>query len=145
MEIYGVPVVHETYGDVIINFTSKQTGTGPTPETVRHYNAVATPDGKAIPEGGEKTYIKARGARYATVWIHYYDLEGNELGEKQVFEKASYRSRVGHVYVNNVDPSATPMPGPNPTPDPSDPAPDPGDPAPDPGDPTPDPEDSPTP
>ena len=110
VEIYGVPVVHEEYGDVILNFTSKQTGSGGTPGTRTVYGDTA-PDGTHVPEGGSYTYVQARGAKYADVWIHYYDLEGNELCDKQLFEKASYRARTGIVYVNTPDPA-------DPTPDP---------------------------
>jgi hypothetical protein len=118
VEFYGPPVVHEEYGEVIIDFTSKQTGTGPTPKTVKHYGATSAPDGTPIAPGKSYTYIHARGARYADVWIHYYDLEGNELCDKELFEKASYRSSVGHVYINDNDPAATPKPGTS-TPDPT--------------------------
>lgn len=115
VEFYGTPVVHEEYGEVILDFTSKQTGTGPTPKTVKHYGATSAPDGTSIAPGKSYTYIHARGAKYADVFIHYYDLEGNELRDKELYEEASYRSSVGHVYVNDADPDATPKPTEKPT------------------------------
>ena len=99
VELYGVPVVHETYGDVILDFTSRQTSTGTTPGTNIVYAAKA-PDGHVLSPGESYSYVKARGARYANVYIHYYDLNGVELCDKALFEKASYRSRTGVTYMH---------------------------------------------
>ncbi len=98
-EIYGPTVVHETYGDVILDFEGKKTGTGATPATINYYNQKKTPDGDTIPEGGKVVYRDARAAVYCRAYIIYRDLTGKEL-EKKVLYNDSYNSFTGQVYHN---------------------------------------------
>ena len=120
VEIYGPPVVHPEYGEILLHFSSDKTGTGATPETIYHYNATTTPDGESIGAGKSKTYVQARGSTTATVYIHYLKPDGTEI-KKDLLYKTSYRAYKGQVYVNGPDPSipvVTPTPVPEPTPEP---------------------------
>ncbi len=123
VEIYGTPVVHSEYGDVILHFTSKNTGTGAKPETIYHYNATATPDGEAIAPGKSREYVQARGSTTAVVYIHYLKPDGTEIKSEELY-RTSYRAYKGQVYCNYPDPSvpvATPPPEPtDTTPEPTD-------------------------
>lgn len=112
VEIYGTPVKDATYGDVILTYESKRGGTGTTPPTDYFYNAAATPDGTPIAPGASVTYREARGATSATAYKIIKDLQGKEL-KKDVFEKHTYRSYTGQVYVNGPDPAAPVVPDPN--------------------------------
>ncbi len=126
VETYGPPVVHPEHGEVLLHFTSERTGTGPTPETIYHYNATSTPDGESIGAGRSVTYVQARGSTTAVVYIHYLRLDGTEIKKVELY-KTSYRAYKGQVYVNGPDPSIpvvtpTPVPSeptPAPTPEPS--------------------------
>ncbi len=104
VEIYGTPVVDATYGDVILTYTSDKGGTGATPGTEVYYNSETAPDGTPIAPGASHEYRKARGSTSATSYIHILDLQGNEL-HKETYEKCTYRSYTGQVYVNGPDPS----------------------------------------
>jgi len=118
VEIYGTPVVDATYGDVILNYTSKRGGTSAAPATEYYYNSPAAPDGTPIAPGKSYEYRKARGSTSATSYVHILDLEGNEL-HKEEYEKCTYRSYTGQVYVNGPDPAAPVVPPvvePTPTP-----------------------------
>lgn len=113
VEIYGTPVVDPTHGDVILTYESKRGGTGATPATDYFYNAVATPDGTPITPGASVTYREARGSTSATAYKIIKDLQGKELS-RDVFEKHTYRSYTGQVYVNGPDPSIPVIPVPDP-------------------------------
>lgn len=102
-EVYGPTVVHETHGDVILDFTGKTTGGGGAPGTDIIYGAV-TPDGTPVPPGGSVEYVKARGATYAAATIHYLDLTGKEL-ESKLFYNTQYRAYRGKIYVNDAPPA----------------------------------------
>lgn len=118
VEIYGPPVVHPEYGEILLHFTSEKTGTGATPETVYYFNKTTTPDGEAIPAGKSVTYVQARGSTTATAYIHYLKLDGTKI-KTEVLYKTSYRAYKGQVYCNYPDPSIpvpTPTPAPTPTP-----------------------------
>ncbi len=112
VEIYGTPVVDPTYGDVILTYESKRGGTGATPATEYFYNAAATPDGTAIAPGASVAYREARGATSATAYKIIKDLQGKELSKTE-FEKHTYRSYTGQVYVNGPDPAVPVVPDPN--------------------------------
>lgn len=115
VEIYGTPVVDPTYGDVILTYTSDRGSTGATPGTEVYYNSPAAPDGTPIGAGASYEYRKARGSTSATSYIHIKDLQGNEL-HKETYEKCTYRSYTGQVYVNGPDPATIPVePDPPPT------------------------------
>jgi len=120
VEIYGTPVVDATYGDVILTYTSKRRGTSAAPETIYYYNSPAAPDGTPIAPGASYEYRKARGSTSAISYIHILDLQGNELHE-EVYEKCTYRSYTGQVYVNGPDPNAPPVVEPTPQPTGTDP------------------------
>ena len=107
VEIYGTPVVDATYGDVILTYTSEKGGTGATPGTEVYYNSPAAPDGTPISAGASYEYRKARGSTSATSYIHILDLQGKEV-HKETYEKCTYRSYTGQVYVNGPDPAAAP-------------------------------------
>ena len=107
VEIYGTPVVDATYGDVILTYTSEKGGTGATPGTEVYYNSPAAPDGTPISAGASYEYRKARGSTSATSYIHILDLQGKEV-HKEIYEKCTYRSYTGQVYVNGPDPAAAP-------------------------------------
>jgi vancomycin resistance protein YoaR len=121
VEIYGTPVVDPNYGEVILHFTSKKASTGTVPETVTYYNQTQTPDGEAIPAGGQKTYVVARASTTATVYIHYYKLDGTEI-KSEKYDTAKYPAITGKVYANKPDPAAVPTPGPSTSPETSPPA-----------------------
>lgn len=104
-EIYGPAVVHETYGDVILDFEGKQTGKGPMPGTNHYYNRTQTPDGTPITEGTKVVYVEARAATYCRAYIIYRDLTGKEL-EKKVFYDDTYRAFTGQIYYNYSEGSA---------------------------------------
>jgi hypothetical protein len=121
VEIYGTPVVDPTYGDVILNFTSKKTSTGSVPGTTYFYNQTATPGGDSITAGKSVTYVEARASTTAIVYIHYLKLDGTEIESKQSYTH-KYPSIKGKVYCNYPDPNApvvTPTPPPSSTPVPS--------------------------
>lgn len=115
IEIYGTLPVHEEYGPVIYDFSSKKSSTGATPEYTYVYNAATTPDGEPITVGGQDTYVRSRPQTKARVYIHILDLEGNELTDKQHLFTATYKAYKGVIYVNGPDPTATPTPGPSTT------------------------------
>ncbi len=120
VEVYGTPVVDPTYGDVILTYESKRGGTGATPPTEYFYNSATTPDGTAIAPGASVQYRDARGATSATAYKIIKDLQGKELSRTE-FEKHTYRSYTGQVFVNGPDPAAPLAPDPNapPVPDPA--------------------------
>ncbi|MFA5676289.1 MAG: VanW family protein [Christensenellales bacterium] len=101
-EIYGPTVVHETYGDVILDFDGKETGTGPEPATKHFYNSTVTPDGKPITEYKSVVFVKPRAATYCRAYIIYRDLTGKEL-EKKTFYDDSYRAFIGQIYYNHPE------------------------------------------
>lgn len=105
IEIYGTLPVHEEYGPVIYDFSSRKSSTGGTPEYTYVYNATATPDGKSISPGESKRYVKSRPQTKAKVYIHILDLEGNELKDKEYLFTATYKAYKGIYYVNGPDPS----------------------------------------
>lgn len=111
VEIYGPPMVHETHGPVILNFTSKKTGTGATPGT-DEVVAPQTPDGKPVPVGGRVSYVTPRPSTSAAVYIHYLDLSGTELDSK-LYYNTSYRQYRGKVFINppEVHEPEQPQPG----------------------------------
>lgn len=109
VEMYGTPVVDATYGDVILTYTSDRGGTGAAPATEYYYNSPAAPDGTPIAPGASYEYRKARGSTSATSFIHILDLQGNEL-HKETYEKCTYRSYTGQVYVNGPDPAIPVVP-----------------------------------
>ena len=98
-EIYGPPVVHETFGEIILHFEGRWTGSGAMPGTSYFYNRTQTPDGTPIPFNTNVTYRPARAATYATATKHYLDLTGKEL-KKEEFQKNTYPSFTGQVYCN---------------------------------------------
>jgi vancomycin resistance protein YoaR len=114
VEIYGTPVVDPKYGEVILHFTSKKSSTGTVPETITYYNQTQTPDGEAIGAGKSKTYVQARASTTATIYIHYYKLDGTEITSEK-YDTAKYPSITGKIYMNGPDPNATPTPTPEPS------------------------------
>jgi vancomycin resistance protein YoaR len=111
VEIYGTPVVDAKHGDVILTYYSKRGGTAETPPNEYYYNFAAAPDGTVIAPGASYEYRVARGATSATSYIRILDLQGNMLEEKQ-YDKCTYRSYTGQIYVNGPDP-AVPVVDPN--------------------------------
>ena len=109
VEIYGPPVVHPEYGEIILHYTSEKTSTGSVPGTTTYYNQTQTPDGEAIPAGKSRTYVQARASTTATVYIHYYRLDGT-LIKTEKFYTHKYPAIEGKVYVNGPDPSTIPTP-----------------------------------
>jgi vancomycin resistance protein YoaR len=105
VEIYGPPVVNEKYGEVILDFTSEVTAETELPETIVHYKAAQTPDGKPIDPGDSKLYIHPRKGTTAQVYIHYLSPDGTELGSKKLYT-AKYPKIIGEKYVNDI-----PQPG----------------------------------
>lgn len=103
VEIYGPPVVHETYGEVILDFSSEVTKRTELPDTEVHYRAVATPDGKPIEPGASKVFIQPRRGTTAQVYIHYISPDGRELGAEKLYA-AEYPKITGEKYVNDVPP-----------------------------------------
>lgn len=101
VEIYGPPVVHEKYGEAILDFSSEVTERTEMPETKVYYRAAKTPDGKPIAPGASRTYKKARRGTTAQVYIHYISLDGKELEVKK-FYVARYPKIKGEKYVNDV-------------------------------------------
>ncbi len=112
IEVYGTPVVDPKHGDVILTYYSKRGGTGATPPNEFYYNSPTAPDGTVIAPGASYEYRVARGATTATSYIRILDLQGNVLEENQ-YEKVTYRSYTGQIYVNGPDPAAPVVPDPN--------------------------------
>ncbi len=113
VEIYGPPVVHPEYGEIILHYTSEKTSTGKVPETITYYNQTRTPDGEAIPPGKAVTYVQARASTTAVIYKHYYKLDGT-LIKTEKFDTHKYPAITGKVYVNGPDPSTIPTPTPTP-------------------------------
>ena len=116
VEIYGTPVVDETYGEIILHYTSEKSSTGTVPETIYYYNQTQTPDGDAIGAGKSTTYVQARASTTATVYIHYWKLDGSEI-KSEKYDTAKYPAIKGKVYCNYPDPNAAPEPSPTPSPE----------------------------
>ncbi len=105
VEIYGPTVVDPEFGDVILTYESERGSTGEKPITEYYYNMATTPDGTPIAPGASVTYREARGATSSTAYIIKMDLQGNRLS-RDIFDKHTYRSYTGQVYVNGPDPNA---------------------------------------
>lgn len=119
VEIYGPPVVDDTYGDVILDFSFMDGGTfGEAVMTYIYNTAKAPEDGTVIPPGGQYTYAQARLGKKVTTYIHYLSPDGTELGKKE-FHSYSWPPKNGRTYVYGQDPAlATPTPPPAVTPTP---------------------------
>ena len=115
IEVYGSPIIHEVYGPIIYDFSSRRTGTGEAPEYTYIYDTPVAPDGEVIPEGGSYRYIKSRGKTTARAYMHILDLLGNELIEKEHMFTATYKAYTGVYYVNGPAPTPSPTPEPSPT------------------------------
>ncbi|MBT7123497.1 MAG: VanW family protein, partial [Clostridia bacterium] len=117
IEIYGSPLIHEEFGPIIYDFSSRRTGTGEAPEYTYIYDTPVAPDGEVIAPGESYRYIKSRGKTTARAYMHILDLEGNELIEKEQMFTATYKAYTGVYYVNDPAPPE-PTEEPTPTPDP---------------------------
>ena len=112
VEMYGVPVVDEKYGDVILDFSSRNERKGPEPATIDFYGFETTPQGDSIPVGGSVEYVKPRRSTTIDAYKHILNLNGEEL-EEVFFETVKYPSYTGKRYWNTPDPAlATPTPDP---------------------------------
>jgi len=121
VEVYGPPVVIEEYGEVILDFSSRDGGTFGTADMNYVYNATKAPDGTVLAPGQSYTYAKPQVGRKVTTYIHYLSLTGDELAVKE-FHKYTWNPRPGTTYVNGPDP-ATVKPTPTPAPEPTSPPP----------------------
>ncbi len=103
VEVYGPPVTDETYGQVILDFSSEITDRTDMPETEKHYNAAETPDGDPIEPGKSVLFVKPRRGTTAQVYKNFISLDGKELGKKK-FYTAKYPKLTGHEYINDAPP-----------------------------------------
>jgi len=116
VEVYGPPVVTEEYGEVILDFSSKDGGTFGNPGMNYVYNATKAPDGKVLAPGQSYTYAQPQVGRKVTTYIHYLSLTGEELAVKE-FHSYTWNPRPGTTYVNGPDPATLPQtPAPPPEP-----------------------------
>lgn len=122
VEVYGPPVVHDKYGEVILNFSFKDGGTFGSAKMTFIYNVKEGPGGKKLAPGQSFEYAQARPGRKVETFIHYLSLDGKELAKKS-FHKYSWNPKDGKTYVNGPDPATvTPTPPPvTPTPGPTQP------------------------
>jgi vancomycin resistance protein YoaR len=107
VEVYGPPVVNETYGEVILDFTSTDGGSYGTPGMQIVYNTPASPDGKPIAPGASYVYAQARQGRSVKTFIHYLSADGTELGSED-FHSYKWAPINGITYVNGPPPPGTP-------------------------------------
>lgn len=107
VEIYGPPVVDETYGEVILDFTYVDGGYYGTPAMQVIYNSPATPDGTPIAANASYVYAQARQGRIVETYIHYLSLDGTELGS-DTFHNYKWAPINGITYVNAAPPAGTP-------------------------------------
>ncbi|MGI5918659.1 MAG: VanW family protein [Christensenellales bacterium] len=117
VEVYGPPVVTEEYGEVILDFSSKDGGTFGNPGMNYVYNATKAPNDKVLAPGESYTYAQPRVGRKVTTYIHYLSLTGEELAVKE-FHSYTWNPRNGTTYVNGSDPATLPKPTPPPVPAP---------------------------
>ncbi len=112
VEMYGAPIVHETYGEIILDFSFKDLGHSGSGSMTTYYNSPTTPDGKAVPAGGSVEYAKARSGRKVQTYIHYLALDGTELAKDELYYHY-YKPVNGRTYFNGPNPAlATPTPAP---------------------------------
>jgi hypothetical protein len=107
VEVYGQPVVDETYGDVILDFSSVDGGSYGTPAMQMVYNTPVAPDGTAIAPNASYVYAKARQGRSVQTYIHYLSLNGVELA-KEEFHSYKWAPINGTTYINAAPPAGTP-------------------------------------
>lgn len=125
VEVYGQTVVDPRYGDVILDFSSKDLGSyGGAPVMSYVYNATVAPDGKTIQPGKSVVYAESRPGKKAQTYRHILSLDGTEL-KAEKFTQFQWRPINGTTYINGPDPAKLP-PEPSPSqsaePSPSGPA-----------------------
>ncbi len=111
VEIYGQPVVHPAYGDVILTYDFDDLGKSGTAVRSTYYNQTQTPDGKAIPWNTSAEFGVMHNGRKVQTYRHYYAADGTKLGDEK-FEYHYYKPVNGGTYCNypETGPVATPAP-----------------------------------
>lgn len=109
VEIYGQTVKDPELGDVILNFSFKDGGTFGTPTMRYVYNTAIAPDQTIIAPGESYEYAKNRYGRTVETFIHYLDLNGNEL-KVESFHNYKWNPFNGMTYVNAPDPATITLP-----------------------------------
>jgi vancomycin resistance protein YoaR len=104
VEIYGPPVIDDELGPVILNFSSESGGYYGSPSMIYYYNMSVAPDDTVIAPGQSYVFAKARKGQKVQTYIHYLDLEGNELkvNKDHYYEWPPIN---GKTYVNGPDPA----------------------------------------
>ena len=111
VEVFGAPLSH----GYTVDFTNTLIRTIPAGRTVYHYNSPTTPDGKAIPENGQRTWVLEHNGAVWEVHKLYIDSDGDVVSRK-FFSKTTYDAFTGVIYVNGPDPATvTPSPPPETT------------------------------
>lgn len=100
VSIYGPPM------DYTVDFRSEKVATDEeSPEILYVYNTDTAPDGTIIPRSGSYQYANSRAGMTFNVYKTRYDLDGNEI-DTVLYEKTTYASIEGKVYVNGPEPDA---------------------------------------
>ena len=101
VEVYGSLPVDPTYGeDVIYDFRSDNVRRYGSPGSVTLYNQTKTPDGKSLSASRPTIeFASPRPGTKADVYKHFLSpIDGKDLCEPIVYEKADYRPLPGRVY-----------------------------------------------
>lgn len=104
VEIYGPPVIDDELGPVLLRFSSESGGYYGSPSMIYYYNMSVAPDDHIIAPGESYVFAKARKGQKVQTYIHYLDLEGNELkvAPDHYYEWPPIN---GKTYVNAPDPA----------------------------------------
>ena len=66
------------------------------PDPIYHYNETTLPNGEAIPEGEEVTFVESTSITQAVVWCDRY----TDNGEPVLYETVNYKPAPAEIYVN---------------------------------------------
>lgn len=108
VEIFGQTIIDPQYGDVILDFSSKDLGSyGGKPVMSYVYNASVAPDGKAIQPGKSVVYAESRPGKKAETYKHILSPDGKVL-KVEKFTQFKWKPINGTTYVNGPDPATLP-------------------------------------
>lgn len=99
VSIYGPPMKYT------VDFQSEKVSTNEEPPETRYVYNNTAPDGTRIAPGESYEYAKPRTGMTFKVYKTRYNLDGNEI-DTVLYEKASYPSINGTVFVNGPEPNA---------------------------------------